>query len=172
MTNVFEQFEIEFVCKCHRFTSNSNSFYFFLSLFCSFVSNISKIFTIFSWILNVLNKRYTKIYIQSSQYHVAKLWNRNKRMFSNLSWTLTQYKNYFLAWNARFSNKFDFETIYSVFRLRIFEIRRKFEKIFKLIVWLSYDLLYKVNNWIENIAQYCVCFCQLQLFHALTRAKF
>ena len=71
---------------------------------------------------------------------------------------LTQYKNFFLAWNARFSNKSDFETIYFVFRLRILKQNENFEKVFKSIVWLSYSLSYKLNNWIENIAQYCVCF--------------
>ena len=32
---------------------------------------------------------------------------------------LIQYKNYFLAWDARLSDKSDFETVYFVFRLRI-----------------------------------------------------
>ena len=78
---------------------------------------------------------------------------------------LIQYKNYFLTWNAQFSNKFDFETVYFVFRLKIFEIKRKFKRIFKLIVWLSYNLSYKMNNSIRNIVQILICF----LFATLSR---
>ena len=52
---------------------------------------------------------------------------------------LTQYKNDFLAWNARLSNKFDFETIYFVFRLKILRQNENFEKVFKSSVWLSCD---------------------------------
>ena len=80
--------------------------------------------------------------------------------------SLTQYKNYFLAWDARLSDKSDFETVYSVFRLRIPEIKRKFRKDFQV---KSSDY-YTIDHTKWTVASkilLIVSHWQLQLFHVL-----
>ena len=67
---------------------------------------------------------------------------------------LVQYKSDFLAWEARSTNKSYFETVYFVFSLKILRYDENFEKIFKSTVWLSYNLSYKLNNWIKNCLKF------------------
>ena len=71
---------------------------------------------------------------------------------------LIQYKNFFLTWNARFSNEFDFETIYFVFRLKISEIKGKFKKKFS-IKSFDYHTMYHTKWTIQSkilLNKFCV----------------